>query len=554
MQVVVPMSGFGERFRRAGYAIPKPLIQIEGKPIISHVVDLFDSDSKFFFVVNSDHLEDEALGLGKTLKAIAPDCQIISIAPHRLGPVHACLQAIPYLDVNEAVFVNYSDFSCLWDFGDFLADARERDLEGSVPAYRGFHPHSGGSTNYAYIREENFFLKEIREKEPFTANKMREFASTGGYYFLSAALMLHYFEQLVAEGFSVNGEFFVSSAVELMARDDLNVGVYEIQHFMQWGTPEDLEEYSYWSELFRKLAQWKGSEITIKSAGPYLVLASGKGERFSSAGYKTPKPALSIGGKKLLEQVCSTAEEPRFLKVSLQEGLADLFTRVDPESFVEFPFVTEGQAASAMQLLDLSSIPEDSHFSILPADTLFADAGKGLSDLISELDDKPFIIPWVSASYPLAERNAESYGWLLETENGLRSYVKSKPPSRTAKVMLGAFTFSSPQDFRVLFDTLILLDIRIRGEYYLDSFVTLAQDLGFEIRLFEPTFAASLGTPYEFETYRYWQSAFDRWQSHPYSLESDPFVSRGDLGTLRSQLKKTRHDPRDWTVDGREEV
>ena len=40
MQIIVPMSGFGERFRRAGYAVPKPLIEIDGKPIIAHVIDM----------------------------------------------------------------------------------------------------------------------------------------------------------------------------------------------------------------------------------------------------------------------------------------------------------------------------------------------------------------------------------------------------------------------------------------------------------------------------------------------------------------------------------
>ena len=44
MQIVIPMSGFGERFRRAGYTVPKPLVRIEGKTIIEHVVDMFPGD------------------------------------------------------------------------------------------------------------------------------------------------------------------------------------------------------------------------------------------------------------------------------------------------------------------------------------------------------------------------------------------------------------------------------------------------------------------------------------------------------------------------------
>ena len=56
MQIVIPMSGFGERFRRAGYTVPKPLVRIEGKTIIEHVVDMFPGDNYFIFICNKDHL------------------------------------------------------------------------------------------------------------------------------------------------------------------------------------------------------------------------------------------------------------------------------------------------------------------------------------------------------------------------------------------------------------------------------------------------------------------------------------------------------------------
>ena len=35
-----------------------------------------------------------------------------------------------------------------------------------------------------------------------------------------------------------------------MIQDGLKIQVYELNHFMQWGTPEDLEEYLYWKEIF----------------------------------------------------------------------------------------------------------------------------------------------------------------------------------------------------------------------------------------------------------------------------------------------------------------
>jgi len=37
MQIIIPMSGFGERFKKAGFLLPKPLIEVEGKPIIASI-------------------------------------------------------------------------------------------------------------------------------------------------------------------------------------------------------------------------------------------------------------------------------------------------------------------------------------------------------------------------------------------------------------------------------------------------------------------------------------------------------------------------------------
>ena len=52
MQIIIPMSGFGKRFKTAGYKLPKPLIEVDGKPIIQHVVDMFPGEKNFFFICN----------------------------------------------------------------------------------------------------------------------------------------------------------------------------------------------------------------------------------------------------------------------------------------------------------------------------------------------------------------------------------------------------------------------------------------------------------------------------------------------------------------------
>ena len=79
MQIVIPMSGFGERFRRAGYDLPKPMIPIEGKPIIAHVIDLFPGETEFIFVCNEAHLNDPRYEMRDTLKRYCPTGRIVGI-------------------------------------------------------------------------------------------------------------------------------------------------------------------------------------------------------------------------------------------------------------------------------------------------------------------------------------------------------------------------------------------------------------------------------------------------------------------------------------------
>ena len=58
--------------------------------------------------------------------------------------------------------------------------------------------------------------------------------------------------ELIKNKDSLNGEYYASLVYNNMCKDGLKTLVYDkINHFCQWGTPFDLEEYNYWSEIFK---------------------------------------------------------------------------------------------------------------------------------------------------------------------------------------------------------------------------------------------------------------------------------------------------------------
>ena len=249
MQVIIPMSGVGQRFIDAGYTTIKPLIVVEDKPVIQHVLERFDSGDRYIFICNENHLQKTELE--STLRSLQPAGKILSIKPHKKGPVYAVLQAKDVIDLDQPTIVNYCDFSWRWDYNDFKKTIAKKNSDGCVVAYRGFHPHLLGHNLYASLRNDNNgWMDEIREKYTFTENKMDCYQSSGTYYFRDGKTLLKYFRELISNGTTVNGEYYVSQVYELMKNDNRKIYIYEIPVFLQWGTPDDLKEYLYWSEYF----------------------------------------------------------------------------------------------------------------------------------------------------------------------------------------------------------------------------------------------------------------------------------------------------------------
>ena len=63
MQIIIPMSGYGERFKKAGYKVPKPLIEVDGKPIIQLLVERLQKvkNIKNIVICTTDDPSDDEL-------------------------------------------------------------------------------------------------------------------------------------------------------------------------------------------------------------------------------------------------------------------------------------------------------------------------------------------------------------------------------------------------------------------------------------------------------------------------------------------------------------
>jgi NDP-sugar pyrophosphorylase family protein len=519
MKVIIPMSGMSSRFSAAGYTIPKYLIEIDGKKVIEHIVNLYPKDSKFIFIINDRHKRET--DIVQILETLVDNKEVVTVESHKKGPVFSVSNFDHLIDDEEQVVVNYCDFSMYWDYFEFEKFVNETKCDGCVVCYTGFHPHMLGSDNYAFCKtDENNKILEIREKQPFTENKMNEFASTGTYYFKKGSYVKKYFEQLMDEDININGEYYVSLVYNLLIRDDLINLVYEVPHMLQWGTPFDVDVYNSWSNYYRKALEGQ-KEVKLENCTLVLPMA-GAGSRFSNEGYTQPKPFIHVNGRNMFEQAV------RCLPKTDRTIYACLRGQKAPHpvggEVLWIDEVLEGQACTTEKIVEHCG---DSSILVSACDNgVFYDADKFL-ELVD--DNSNDIIIWTYRNNYTSYYNPNMYSWVKCDENNnvtgvnVKKFDGNDPTKEFA--IVGTMFFRNKEIFNRSLDMLYKKDIRVNGEFYIDSMLNTAVELGYKIKNFEIQNYICWGTPNDLKTYEYWQKFFNSVNWHPYDYSKDYFTN-----------------------------
>lgn len=504
------MAGKSQRFRKAGYELPKFFLDCGDRKMIAHVFEMFSSSDTFHLILSEDFEQD--LNLKNYISALTPNIHFYFIKSHDLGPTKTIIDAQLMINDGSEIIVSYCDFTVLWDYDLFKRQVYGHDA--GVPYFSGFQAASLGKTKYAYMQHENLRMTALKEKESFTKNSISEPASTGIYYFKS----YDYFKILAGQLFSSNKEFpnnesYVSLLLNEVIESDGSVLLHKVDKFICFGTPEDYDQFNYWYAYFIEKPELNHQSFAESS----LIPMAGEGMRFKNYGYKTSKPSIQIGNISLIQKCISSLPNSKNSFYILRDSdfknkrLINDIKETDSASKINFIQTfeqTTGQAATCLLAADY--LQKNKSLMISSCDYELIYNSKQLHFLKRSMKPDVIIFTFKLESLPVGSYNNFAY---CETKDGyvtkiIEKECISETPSLD-QMITGTFWFSRASFFIDAAKNLIDEDIRINNEHYVGTSINFLINQGLKVMTFEVDQWISFGDPVELDLYYFWEEYFN---------------------------------------------
>lgn len=235
MTIVITMAGLGSRFRKAGYTVPKYMIEVHGKTLFEWSMESLAGfamkENTCIFIVKKEDDASEFIRNKCADMGIA-DVKIIEIDYLTDGQATTAMLGVKEWDKEDSLMIYNIDTYV--EAGEMNASQVAGD--GFIPC---FHAE-GDHWSFAKLDEEGKVV-EVREKVRISDN-----CTLGAYYFKTCGL----YEQLYNEYYTSDeklekGEKYVAPLYNYLIGKggDVRISIVDYDKVHVLGTPEELDYF-----------------------------------------------------------------------------------------------------------------------------------------------------------------------------------------------------------------------------------------------------------------------------------------------------------------------
>jgi len=237
---LIPLAGAGQRFVDAGYDIPKPLIKVEGTPMILKAANSLPAADHYIFICRENHILQH--GIDKLLKKHFPSSEIIPVGYLTDGQASTCLISRDLLRMDDQLTIGACDNVMEYDPQVFEQEITQADA--LIWTFRNNSVVLQNPESYGWVEvDETKKVLKVSCKEPLSKTPLDDHAVIGSFSFRRAETFLECVDTMIAKNRRINNEFYMDVAMDECIHLGYMLRLLEVDQYVCWGTPQDLEAY-----------------------------------------------------------------------------------------------------------------------------------------------------------------------------------------------------------------------------------------------------------------------------------------------------------------------
>lgn len=246
------MAGEGQRYKDAGFKIPKPFIDMDGMPMVVRACKALPNADKNIFVCRKQHLEQYPIQ--DVLEKYLNNVIIVSIDELTEGQAITCLSARSHIPDDAILNIGASDNDMIYNEDNLEKMYQNKELDGWIWTFRNNPAVLQNPKMYGWVNSDKYTNKvtHVSCKIPISENPILDHAVIGAFTFKKAKSFFDAVDSMIKSNYRINNEFYVDVAIDVAIKSGLNIHVHEVEQYICWGTPQDYYEYQNWLKYFKK--------------------------------------------------------------------------------------------------------------------------------------------------------------------------------------------------------------------------------------------------------------------------------------------------------------
>lgn len=245
--LIIPMAGKGERFKKYNFKTIKPLIQIDKECILEKSIKNLPKSEKKYIILNKKILK-KSIVLKKILLKNSIDC--ISLDRKTKGQADTVNKLVNVIDGQEDALIHSCDYILKFNLNKFFNLKKKSDVIIFVSKLEDKIVQDFNSFAYCKTDKKNNVIK-IVEKKIISKNPDQDHVITGSFWFKKISQCFLSQQISVKENKKINNEFYIANNINNLMKYGLKVKILEVENWINLGDYFSLKQYIYWQDFFR---------------------------------------------------------------------------------------------------------------------------------------------------------------------------------------------------------------------------------------------------------------------------------------------------------------